>query len=304
MYRADIVADSMNSSGVRLTTWLLTYPLMVHAEHLRHREQSFCVASNRARPTHAILADVEANPFVPIFNGHKPGMQSAGSLSENDQLRMQREWLACRDINLVSARWFAGENVYKGQVNRLLYPWQWVTVVCSATRFDNFFALRAHKAAQEELQKPAVMMVEKYYNSQPVELMDGQWHLPFVEKYWELPPLHYEDLEFERRHLLHSDPRPQTAVMRALIQSAASCARTSYLNQEKDYPFEKQQELHDRLWYGQPPHASPFEHQACAEPHERSIRNFHGFRQYRCAIPGDTTWEFNYEEWKAEYYGN
>src|SRR5438128_1865427 len=74
-------------------------------------------------------------------------------------------------------RW---NGVQKQRVNRLLEPFSWITVVLTATDWQNFFALRCHKDAHPDLQRIAGMMCEARANSEPQRLEYGWWHLPFV----------------------------------------------------------------------------------------------------------------------------
>ena len=78
MFRCEIIADSENPQGDRLTSFLVTYPRIVHAEMLRHRMFSRNVASSRAIPFKKMVKDVEENPFIPIAwqKDHK-GMQGS-----------------------------------------------------------------------------------------------------------------------------------------------------------------------------------------------------------------------------------
>jgi hypothetical protein len=282
MYRAEIVADSVNPKGVRLTTWLLEYPLIVHGEHLRHREQSFSVASNRAIPTAKIIEKVTDDPFIPVSWGkNQRGMQADEELDATGQAAALSAWLVGRDAAIIAAQRLLNLGIHKQIANRVLNPWQWVTVVCSATRWDNFFALRAHKAAQPEIQRLAVMMVDAYHVAEPRPLKPGEWHLPFIR-------------ENERGEW-------ETDSLKAF--SAARCARTSLLNHLGVYAPEDDFRLHAQLRGSQPPHASPFEHVAQCCDDAESRRNFHGWKQYRCELSGDTTRRFDYEAWQREYYG-
>jgi len=70
--------------------------------------------------------------------------------------------------------------IHKQHANRLLEPWMWVTQVVTSSRWDNFFALRCHKAAHPAFQKIARMMFLARRKSTPQVLDYCQWHLPFV----------------------------------------------------------------------------------------------------------------------------
>jgi len=66
MFQCKIIADSKSPQGERLTTFLVTYPRIIHAEMCRHRMFSRNTASSRAIPFKKMAKDVEENPFIPI----------------------------------------------------------------------------------------------------------------------------------------------------------------------------------------------------------------------------------------------
>ena len=63
---ARIVADSVSPQGHRITTFVLTYPRMIHSEVMTHRLFSRNAASSRAIPFKRMMEDVENDPFIPI----------------------------------------------------------------------------------------------------------------------------------------------------------------------------------------------------------------------------------------------
>ena len=63
---AEIVADSVNEHGNRITTMLLTYPRFIHGEVLTHRMFSRNSASSRAIPFEKMYKMVAEDPFIPI----------------------------------------------------------------------------------------------------------------------------------------------------------------------------------------------------------------------------------------------
>ena len=65
--------------------------------------------------------------------------------------------------------------------------------------------------------------------------------------------------------------------------STAMAARTSYtiVGDEKEFSYEKQIDLHDRMANQVPFHASPFEHCAMNMEDSNPYGNFTGWKQYR-----------------------
>lgn len=76
MIKAEIVADSVNTIGERITTMLVTFPRIILAELNTHRAFSRNSASSRAIPFRKTLKSVVSNPFIPIaFQKDHSGMQ-------------------------------------------------------------------------------------------------------------------------------------------------------------------------------------------------------------------------------------
>ena len=71
--------------------------------------------------------------------------------------------------------------LHKQIVNRLLEPWQIMKVVVTATEWDNFFSLRISEYAQPEIKVLAETMKEVIDQSIPRQLVDGEWHLPYIQ---------------------------------------------------------------------------------------------------------------------------
>lgn len=154
MIQAKIVADSKNQFGDRITTFLLTYPRIIHAEIMTHRMFSRNAASSRAVPLEKMIKSVQENPFIPIAwqKDHK-GMQgneylelepvNAHGYHENQTYTIDA-WLSARDwaVSGVKTMNQRGEKVTKQLCNRLLEPFQWYTCLVTATEYENFFLLR------------------------------------------------------------------------------------------------------------------------------------------------------------------
>lgn len=262
MIETKIVADSIAPSGVRLTTFVLTYPRFIHAEVMTHRMFSRNASSSRAIPVKKQIQMVIDNPAIPLaFTKNKAGMQGGEALSGDEHEAAVNAWLEARDCAVTMANELAALEVHKQYANRILEPFAHITVVCTATDYSNFFALRVHEAAQPEIHELAKQMYELYSSNEPKELSEGEIHLPFI-----------------------SDVERSSCKLEVLVKmSVARCARVSYLNHEGKTPtLDEDLKLYDRLVGSAPIHASPAEHQAHAEtdPELRS-GNFRGWTQYR-----------------------
>ena len=271
-YQVRIECDSVNTSGDRLTSWVLTYPRFVHAELMTHRLFSRNSSSSRAIPVEKLIKQTFDDPALPVYWGkNQKGMQADEELSEELQGMATRTWLSARDRAVDAARDLLAIGVHKQITNRLLEPWMWITVIVSATEFENWFALRDHKDAQPEIREVAARMFSFYKSSEPRLMRTGSWHLPFIAQ--------------EDRYVA-ADYWPEADHLDILKKvSVGRCARVSYLTHDGKRDLREDVNLHDRLAAtdssGDPGHYSPFEHQAYALNSSERWGNFIGWRQYR-----------------------
>jgi thymidylate synthase ThyX len=140
MIKAEIVGDSLSPQGHRITSFLLTYPRIIHSELMTHRMFSRNSASSRAIPFKRMVESVMNNPFIPIAwqKDHK-GMQGTEYLIDST---LKEDWLKQRDSAIFIADRLNEKGVTKQLCNRLLEPFMWHTTLVTATEFDNFFELR------------------------------------------------------------------------------------------------------------------------------------------------------------------
>lgn len=287
MIKADIVADSIGPNGVRLTTFVLTYPRFIHAEFMTHRMFSRNASSSRAIPVKKQIQMVIDNPAIPIaFTKNQKGMQGGEALSGEQETAAISAWLEARDRAVEMANKLADLEVHKQYANRILEPWAHITVVCTATDFDNFFALRCHEAAQPEIHALADLMYDLYRRNKPHELKGGYWHLPFVDE--------VAIKEIKEKFSISCLQDSGEALTIAIKRSVARCARVSYLNHDgTDTTIDQDLQLYDRLLGQIPIHASPAEHQAMAMyDKERKYGNFRGWQQYRKTLENENITKF------------
>jgi thymidylate synthase-like protein len=268
-YSARILLDSVNPVGNRLTTFECTYPRFVHSELLTHRQFSRNSSSSRAIPIEKMIERVEKDPVLPVWWGkNQMGMQAREELEGPEKNYVIKLWLDAHYDVARTARKMAACGVHKQIVNRILEPWMWITVIISATEYENFFKLRCHLDAQPELKHIADMMQDLYRNNVPTARRAGEWHLPLTG--------------FEGDELLAEQGKIKVCVGR--------CARVSYLTHEGKRDVDKDIELHDRLLNGSGGigHHSPFEHAAQAMINSGQSGNFNGWRQYRKMVENET----------------
>lgn len=192
MIRATVIADSVNPSGSRITTFELVAPKQLVAQFNTHGMVRRDSASSRAVPTVKIIEQVRDDPYrPPQWNYRQRGMQPAGPMSDVDGARMDELERGLRSATL----FFVGEmekiKPAKEDINRYLEPWMWTTIVATATEWDNYFTLRTHGDAQAAHATLARAMQTAYRASVPVkrypidygiaidDIRDA-WHLPYI----------------------------------------------------------------------------------------------------------------------------
>lgn len=296
MIEAKIVADSLAPSGFRLTTFVLTYPRFIHAEFMTHRVFSRNASSSRAIPVKKQIQMIVDNPAIPLaFTKNQKGMQGGEILSGQQHEIAVQCWLKARDQAVIFARALADLEVHKQYANRILEPFAHISVVCTATDFYNFFALRIHPAAQPEIQELARKMWDAMKASTPEGFVEGEMHLPFVTP---------RQQNFVVGTSLHMNIKSSGVRLNPheilLRMSVARCARVSYLNHDGTEPaIEDDIELYNRLVGSAPIHASPTEHQAFASADGMLVSgNFHGWTQYRKTLQNENIVTF--EGYKSE----
>lgn len=258
MTKAKIIADSVSPLQKRITTMEITYQRFVHSEFMTHRDFSRNAASSRAIPITKMLSKVKEDPAMPVWWGkNQSGMQAEVELDESEKAQAMAQWLRARDAAVEQAENLLALGLHKQLVNRVLEPFMEITVIVTATEWNNFFSLRCHPAAQPEIRNIAEMMREEYLKSEPRFTRFDEWHLPYLQE-------DERTLDIEKQKML----------------SAARCARVSYLTHDGTRDHDKDYELHDRL--SSSGHWSPFEH--VAKPsYNNGYRsgNFVGWCQYR-----------------------
>lgn len=272
MYSAKIIKDSINPVGNRITTFELTYPRFVHAELMTHRLFSRNSASSRALPTAKLLDQIENNPVMPKWWGaNQSGMQAKAEVAQDVILPVMQQWLAARDEAVKAAKALHELGLHKQIANRVLEPWMFITVIVTATEWDNWYYLRDSEFAQPEIAWVAREMRKCHEESTPVPIHPGDWHLPYVELSDRDSPLYVDVMEAEVKG---------EDVWETLVKIAtARCARVSYLTHDGKRDYSKDIELHDKCRDNG--HWSAFEHCAEAMPTSTQSGNFWGWTQYR-----------------------
>lgn len=240
------------------------------------------------------------------FGRNKAGMQSAEMIPDEINEHAKRLWLSGRDFAIAQAYMLVGGReqvladakgdsnalgvcdlldqlaerfkssvpeftplpspVHKQHANRVLEPYAWHTVIATGTRWRNFYALRASAMAQPEIQMLAIEMARAHRDSNPKELAENEWHLPFIT-------------EEDRR-----DVGDEESLARI---SSARCARVSYLTHDGLRNIDKDLSMAGSLQSNG--HMSPFEHPAQAWWSMGHLSNFGKFwAQFREFLPDES----------------
>lgn len=277
---AKVVADSVSPQGIRLATLSLKYPRWIHAEFMTHRLFSRNASSSRAVPSRRLGALEREYPLW--WGANVPGMQSGAQLSDAQAAKAKAVWDRMADACMAGVAELAGIGLHKQWANRPLEWFTSISVLVSATSFDNFFGVRWHPDAQPEIQVLAQQMFAALQSSTPRALAPDQWHLPYVS----------------------ADEAQSLGLDVARRCSAARCARVSYLNHDGTAPnAAKDLDTFAKLAgdpHGppRPLHASPMEHQATPDrlrdpetpdawQNPAQHGNYRGWRQYRKMLAGE-----------------
>jgi hypothetical protein len=288
MYKASVIADSIYKRK-RLVTFEFTMAKCVVAELNTSRSLSRNSASSRAIPSNRIISAIESDPFIPEWTAANKGMVAAGALDQSKVERADACWLHARDHAVENARMLIELGVAKQDANRLLEPFMFTTIVATGTdrAWEWFFKLRDHGDADPKIGKAAKLMHEAYGGSEPLELNEGEWHLPYIA-------------DKDRQRVVALEGTPTFPALnfsvdwingcdwRDLIlahMSAARCARISYLRQHEDRSVED--EVSRACELVKSGHWSPTEHQAIVMPGHNQGGNFGNdqpFAQFRHLI--------------------
>jgi hypothetical protein len=240
-HQVRVVEHSVTPSGTNIITLQLRYWRAIHGEVMTHRVFSRNASSSRAIPVMKTIKQVWNAPACPAYWGaNKPGMQAGDQLTGFKLWASKATWKLSSRIACVMAYGFVKVGLHKQVANRILEPYQFISVVLTGTSWHNFFELRRHPAAQPEFQDLANSIYTAIKESVPKAITNGQWHLPYTSQ----------------------EERASLPIQTLLKLSTARCTRVSYNRHDgTPAPHHEDIRLHDDLVGSVPLHASPAEHQ-------------------------------------------
>ena len=256
--KAEIIADSINEYGQRLTSIECTFHRFILPEFNTYRKWSRNAQSSRAIPLSKRIAEVKENPAFPVFWGmNQKGMVASQELETAAIYDAKNTWYEAALAAADYAEILGQLKLHKQTASRILEPYLWHTSIVSSTEWDNMLNQRIHPDAQPEFKVLAEHIYEAIWNSEPQYIAAHRWHLPYISE--------YEKKKYE-----------ESTLMKA---SVARVARTSY-GKKDSWNIEEDVKLFNRLVLSEPIHYSPLEH--VARPIDREcLGNFDGWQQLR-----------------------
>jgi len=231
---AKVVAKTQ-SKGQELISVLMTYPLFIHAEVLRHRNFASSVQSNRAVSFERNVKFLNSEGCVlPIIGTAQKGMVDSGLLEESNLKDAYERIQNASYRAIIDARSLVLTGVHHSIANRYLAPYLPCAHLMTGLDiwWNDFFAQRIKPDAERNIQALAVAVkeaIESQFDSR------NEIHIPF-----------YKEVALKANGF------------QRVFSSVAKCARVSYANYEVEKSPEKELEFVRKLW--QSKHVSPFEH--------------------------------------------
>jgi len=250
-----IQASQCSVTGQRIDTLIAEYPRCIHAQLLTHRVFSKNSSSTRAIPLHKAIQQIRDNPAEYIWTAKQAGMQGEVITDEDQLLHINgRNLIALEDAIYHAESLVNKLGVHKQNAGRYLEPFQNIKIVLTSTEWENWDWLRDDAAAQGEIAELARKISEARKNAEPMVLNEGEWHVPFVER--------FRDVDGDLRYL--TEETDYINAEEAKLISMSVCAQTSYRN--SDYSLEKAIDMKSKLLDSKKVHASPSEHIATPIP--------------------------------------
>lgn len=252
-----IQASQSLYSNVVGYTLEVRYPRFIHAEVMTHRVFSRNAASSRAIPILKMIRDIIKDPAIPLHLGAaQKGMQADTELTGWRRWLVKAAWLTAMWFVIAFALIAYKCGAHKQVVNRMLEPWSHITVVITATDWNNFFHLRRHRDAEPHIRILADQIFEAVENADVMVIGDSEWHVPYVDRHLDFLGVMRYTIREEKGDVVELDLEQAKAV------SAARCAATSYRTVDgKIMNHARALVVSEKLIKADVIHASPFEHQ-------------------------------------------
>ena len=251
---ATVLAMTKNPyTDVVITTFELVYPRFIHAEFMTHRMFSRNASSSRAIPIERLIDEATVTPVH--WTKNEKGMVGKEDFTPAEIECLKGQWEGAREKAITTAKNMSYLNVHKQVANRLLEPFSFIKVVCTATEWDNFFKLRLASDVEPHMRDLATAM---WWSGAEVKPKEDTRHIPYCDTL----PEHFEN---------------------PWVISGARCARVSYNSHNgTKATFEADMKLYNSL--REHGHMTPLEHCCFAYDDDRFYANLHTWASHRYCI--------------------
>ena len=181
--KVDVILDTINEEGNRLTTLEVTFPRIVATHILTHRAFSRNGASSRAVPVNKnirYMLDDTVSPSVYGMPANGKGMNPKNGLHGWRYVAAEVVWKMAALSAAFHASLLSAIGLHKQWANRIIEPFSHTKMLISSTEWENFFNLRLAGDAQDAMRHVAYVMQQKINASKPIRVQDGEWHAPYV----------------------------------------------------------------------------------------------------------------------------
>jgi len=262
---AKVIADSVTTDIVRLTTFQVTAPKYLDAETEKHRILSSNASSDRAIPFNSMSTRDYFLPTDVRFN--EKGMQGTKVMSDDEVAKFHEDLIKIHGYTIdILKNW---NHVHKQHLNRYLMGFSWQDKIITGTEWENFYERRLEGGADPAIQQMAKVMHKAKSIATSILLMPGEWHLPYIT----------------------SEEKEDDSINWKLV-SGGRTARASYYNHDKSDPIVRD-DLKLANWLISARHPTPFENQSTPMPLDAEL----GITE------GITHMDYNRELWSANHRG-
>lgn len=264
---AKVIAHSVSHDNNELVSFEVELPRVILAEVNTYREGiARNYQSSRAVNLRKQRTLIRTDPFEPHeWLSNKTGMSGGDKLPPVKRYLATSIWGAHRGFSLLCHTLLDWVGLHKQWTNRLLEPHSHVKGIITVTgpTIEHILNQRLFtEDAQPEFKALAKAMFDAWHEHVPDALKDGQWHVPYRTRLWELG--------FAGKDLM--------------IAAAVVCAQVSYRNFNPTVAS-VERIASTLITHG---HMTPFEH--IATPFDPTISpygksgTFHGYETIRALI--------------------
>jgi hypothetical protein len=175
-----IILNGSKTENSQVTSFLLQgFPKVLVGEIAKHRLIAMSCQSSRAMTVGSTIQQIKNDPYLPIWTKNQKGMNGLRLTGFRKKFADILSIFLSRIVILFVQVLSLTTKTHKQNLNRFLEPWMKVSLILTATEWENFFNLRCADDAQDDLREFAIMMRNKLTDHTPNDLKDGEWHKPY-----------------------------------------------------------------------------------------------------------------------------